>query len=48
MKFPNVDLSTYVRTLAVTESNGKSVSIWPIISSVVSISVMPLLLTMPA
>ena len=30
MKFPNVDLSTYIRSLATTESNGKSVSIWPI------------------
>ena len=32
MKFPNVDLSTYVRSLATTESNGKSVSIWPMIN----------------
>ena len=30
MKFPNVDLSMYIRSLATTESNGKSVLIWPI------------------
>ena len=33
LKFPNVGLSMYVRTYATTESNGKSVSIWPIMTA---------------